>query len=590
MKISINHKITIIFTIVIAVILLGVFIYLNSSLRDYTYQRIKTNLLKELKLATSFLEHLDKKDYKVYELDRIADEIGKDLGTRATVIGLNGVVYGDTDLNEKHLYEIENHIDRPEVQDALTNEIGESTRFSTTIKKNMLYMAATFGEDKKEGIIRLSMPLSEIESISAHLKKILVLSLVIAFIFSIVISYIVTILISRPIKEISYTAQSISNGDFSKRSSVGTQDEIGELSKSINFMSDQIKSKIDEVTSNKSRLEAVLLSMFEGVIVVDSDGDILLINKALKDLLAIKENPEGKSALEVIRNIEIQDMIDTVLKKQTDVKSHEISVFAPETKTFMVHAVPVMHEEKPEGAVLVFHDITELRQLENIRKEFVANVSHELRTPVSNIKGYAETLMEGALDDKKHAKEFLKIIHSDSERLAALINDLLDLSKIESGKLLLQLRPYSIKAIIKNILSKFDRLTENKSIKIAVIISDSISKVLIDENKIAQVLFNLIDNAVKYTQGGGNIIINAKEIGDFIKVDVSDTGIGISQEHIPRLFERFYRIDKARSRELGGTGLGLSIVKHIIKAHNGEISVESIVGKGSTFSFTLPKA
>jgi len=590
MKLGINYKITIIFVIVIAITLLGVFLYLDDSLTCRTLERIKTSLLKESKLSAFLLESFLSSDQAFYKLDDVADEIGMSLGTRVTIIGIDGIVYGDTDLDGKGLTEVENHADRTEVQEAIKRGFGISTRFSTTVQKNMLYVTALFGKDKPQGIVRLSIPLSEIDLISLRLKKILAVSVVFAFIFSIIASFFITKLISKPIRELSWAAKCIARGDFSKRSNVESKDEIGELARSINFMSDQIKLKIDEVTSNRSRLEAVLLSMFEGVIVVDKDGMILLINQAIKELLSIKEEPKGRSTIEIVRNLEVQSIVDVVLKRGKGVESREITILVPEEKTLVVHATAVRRGGEIEGAVLVFHDITELRRLENIRKDFIANVSHELRTPISNIKGYAETLLEGAIDDKEHAKEFVEIVHSDAERLAMLINDLLDLSKVESGKILPELKPVVVSILIKNILSKLDRLIKKKNISVELLTMDDLSKVLIDDNMISQVLLNLIDNAIKYTPEKGVITIGVRERDNFIEIYITDTGIGIGQEHIPRIFERFYRVDKARSRDLGGTGLGLSIVKHIVQAHKGDVFVESILGKGSTFSFTLLKA
>jgi two-component system phosphate regulon sensor histidine kinase PhoR len=263
----------------------------------------------------------------------------------------------------------------------------------------------------------------------------------------------------------------------------------------------------------------------------------------------------------------------------------------PEEKILLVHATPVIQEERTEGAVLVFHDITELRKLEKIRQDFVANVSHELRTPISNIKGYAETLLEGAVHDKENVEDFIQIISSNSEHLANLINDILDLSKIESGKLEMERKPCNIYPLAQKIVSGLQRQADDQQVTIEINIEKDLPKILADEKRLAQVLLNLIDNAIKYNKKGGKVIITAhKKNTHFIQVDISDTGIGISENDLPRVFERFYRIDKARSREMGGTGLGLSIVKHIVQAHGGDVSTSSILGKGSTFSFTIPRA
>ncbi|MCK4917352.1 MAG: HAMP domain-containing protein [Candidatus Omnitrophica bacterium] len=590
MRINIQHKITFIFITTSATILLGVFFYLRVNLKEYTYNRIKINVTKQIKLCKSYLTDITLKNSSSYYLDDIADTISSDLDLRVTIIGIDGTVYGDSELKADELINIENHIYRPEVQQALLSGIGESRRFSTTIKKDFIYIASIFRNNDTRGIIRLSIPLLEVELISNRLKKLLLISFLVAFAITILISFLSSIFISKPIREISLISKEIAQGNFSKKIFITSDDEIGDLAKSFNFMSEQIRLRVQKITANKSRLEAVLLSMFEGVMVIDFKGVVLLMNQPLKNFLCVKEEFEGKRPLEVIRNIEIQEIADKVLKLKKGVKSCEISILVPEEKILLVNAAPILREGKSEGAVLVFHDITNLRRLENIRQDFVANVSHELRTPVSSIKGYAETLLDGALGDKENAKEFLKIIHSDSDRLAKLINDLLDLSRIESDKLNLALKPCVLDLVVRRVVSGLEIQAKAKLLTININIPKNISRIKADENRIAQVLLNLIDNAVKYTNDQGKILISATDQGEFILVDVSDTGIGIPEKDISRLFERFYRVDKARSRELGGTGLGLSIVKHIVSVHHGKVSVQSVLGQGSTFSFTIPKA
>lgn len=590
MRVNIHYKITAIFGIITACILFGIYLYLNISLKEHTFQRIRTNLLKELHLTKSFLDGSFFEPLQSQELDVIADKIGNGLDKRVTIISHEGVVLGDSELEGKELAEVENHFYRPEVQDALKAGIGESRRFSTTIKKDMFYIASTFGMKDTQGIIRLSMPLSEIELVSDRLKDTVVVSLLLAFILTVVVGFIASIFISKPIKEMAWIAKGIAAGDYSKKITVATNDEIKDLADAFNYMSQQIRLRIEEVTLSKSRLEAVLLSMFEGVMVVDKKGTILLINQTLKDLLQAKEEPVGRKPLEVIRNIEIQEIADSALKLDKGVESREILLLLDEEKVLMVHATPIIREKVIDGAVLVFHDITGLRRLEKIRQDFVANVSHELRTPVTTIKGYSETLLEGALEDKENARDFLRIIHSDSDRLARLIDDLLDLSKIESGKLKMVLKPCSLMPIVERVIHGLERYAKDKSITIKLDIPNNIPKLLADESRLAQVLLNLVDNAIKYTESKGMLTISAREQDKFVRIDVSDTGVGIPEKDLPRIFERFYRVDKARSRELGGTGLGLSIVKHIVQAHRGEVSVRSALGQGSTFSFIIPKA
>ncbi|MBU1087730.1 MAG: HAMP domain-containing protein [Candidatus Omnitrophica bacterium] len=590
MKIKIQHKITTIFIIISGFILLGLFIYLSNNLKDYTYKRIKTNVKKQLELVKTYIEDVPITNITSYVLDPIADKIGHDLDLRTTFIALDGTVFGDSEFDLDELSKVENHLYRPEVQQAMQSGIGQSRRFSTTVKKDFLYTAVLFKKNNSQGIVRLSIPLSEIDELLNNLTLTLEIALLAAFLLAGLVSYLASIFISRPIKEISWAAKDIAQGNFARKILIYSNDEIGDLANAFNYMSEQIETKIEEVSQSKSRLEAVFLSMFEGVMIVDTEGAVLLMNQALKNVLKVKENPIGKKPIEVIRNLQIQEIVENVLEPESALIAKEISTLLPEEKVLLVHATRIEKDKQTEGAVLVFHDVTALRGLEKIRQEFVANVSHELRTPISSIKGFAETLLSGAMEDQENARDFLKIILADSDRLACLIDDLLNLSKIESGKLIMEKKSCKIAEIVEKVIASLKVQLKDKSIIAKINIPVNIPNVLADETRIKQVLLNLVENAIKYNIPDGEIIISAQEIGSFIKVDIMDTGIGIPNKDLPRLFERFYRVDKARSRELGGTGLGLSIVKHIIQSHGGEVFVESVERKGSTFSFTIPRA
>ncbi|MBD3426815.1 MAG: HAMP domain-containing protein [Candidatus Omnitrophica bacterium] len=586
MRLNIQYKITIIFVLLFAVILFGTYLYLDNALIEKAYRRMKTNLLKESVLTKMIFEKAMSDGTAGRELDLIANEVGESLGLRVTLIGLDGKVLGDTDLDQEELARVENHLYRPEVQEALLTGTGESIRFSTTVQKNLLYMAKRMDR----GVVRLAVPLSDVEFISSRLKRTLSVSILLAFLFAMIASFFTSILISKPLRSMSELAKKIAGGDFSERVLIRSNDEIGDLAKSFNDMSEQIRARIDEVITGRSRFEAVLLNMFDGVMVVDSRGIILLMNPSLMSVLMVQDNPAGKKPVEVLRNVDVQEMTDSVLKLTEGVESREITLLLDEEKTFFVHGTPILREEKTEGAVLVFHDITELRKLEKIRKDFVANVSHELRTPVSNIQGYSETLLEGALEDKTHAEEFVRIIHAAADRLAKLIEDLLSLSGIESGKVRSELKPCSIYPITRKVLSGLERQAREKNINIEVNIPGDLPEIMADDMRISQVMLNLVDNAIKYSEEGGSVEIRASREEGLVKISVFDNGIGIPERDLPRIFERFYRVDKARSRELGGTGLGLSIVKHIIQDHGGDVWVESTPGKGSTFFFTVPRA
>jgi two-component system phosphate regulon sensor histidine kinase PhoR len=589
-KVPLKYKITLIFGFIFVVTFIGIYFYLDVNLTSHTFTRTRNTLTNQIHLARSYLKTAHEKGMGIDAIDAIADKIASDLNLRVTIIDHEGKVWGDSQLDRKGLDTVENHLYRPEVQDALENGKGESRRFSTTLQQDMFYVAQPFNISYLKGVIRLSIPLVDLDIISDRLKNVLSVSLLFALLFAILISYFASIFISQPIRDVSQTARKIAEGDFSRKVAAHTRDEIGDLADAFNFMSDQIKDRIEEFMINKSRLEAVLLSMVEGVMAIDLNSEIILMNETLKDFLQVKEDVAGRRPIEVVRNIEIQEIVDKALESKSKVESYEVTILLPYERITLIHATSLVRDNNVEGVVLVFHDITELRKLENIRKDFVANVSHELRTPVTSIKGYAETLINGAIEDEQNALDFLKIIYKDSERLAKLVEDLLDLSKIESGKVNLDVSPQPLQPIIDRVLAGLSMQIRERMITVDVNLPKKLPKVLIDERAIAQVFLNLIENAIKYNRPSGKVIISAREHEEFIQVDVEDTGIGIPQEDIDRIFERFYRVDKAHSRELGGTGLGLSIVKHMINLHKGEVFAQSKPDEGSIFSFTIPKA
>lgn len=592
MRINIQYKITVVFAAISAIILLGVYLYLQNHLTAQTLQQLQANLRSKINLAARYLEQQYSARLSLSQVDQIADAIGEDLSLRVTIIAVDGRVLGDSNLTATMVEQVENHLYRPEVQDALKSGLGLSRRFSQTVRQELMYMAVPFhrpGSDGPEGIIRLAVPLAEINEVTAGLTNFLLVALGIAFVVSLALGFAGSHLISKPLTEVSSISKSMAAGDFSKVVAIHSNDEFGDLSTAINYMSKQIKERIEEVVSSRLRLEAVLLSMFDGVLVMNAEGKIILMNKALRELLQVTEEVVGKKPIEVIRNVEIQEIATEVLESRVGAISREISALFPREKHLIIHATPVRLHDEVDGAVMVFHNITELRRLETVRKDFVANVSHELRTPITNIKGYAETLLEGALSDQSNAEDFTKIIHSESERLAKLVEDVLDLSRIESGKMEFHFKPHAVADLVTRVEAGLSKQFQHKGITLRKEIPEDIGDVRCDGPSIAQVLLNLIENAVKYNKDGGTVTIAARQKGKYCEISITDTGIGIPEGDLPRIFERFYRVDKAHSREIGGTGLGLSIVKHIVQAHQGEVRVTSQIGIGSCFRFTLPR-
>ncbi len=590
MRVSIKTKILLLIFGIIATVIFGLCVYLNYSLTNITIANLKAQLQRQTKFAEQYLLTRMSSGTTARDIDVIADQIGRSLKLRVSIIDADGVVLGDSELNREQLAVVENHRTRPEVVAAFRHGYGEAERYSSTIDEDLLYYALRIEENPYiSGLIRLSVKLSTVDVLSQKMTQILILGIVTALVLVLVFSYVATALVSKPITEISQIAREIANGNFDHSPRIYSNDEIGDLSKSINYMSKQISQRIYEVSQNRSRLEAVFLNMFDGIMIVANDGSIMLTNDMLKEFIHFEDDPIGKKPLQVVRNIEIKDIIDDILKYEEKFLKREIHVHDPDEKILLVHASAIEHDGEKDGAVLVFHDITEMRKLETMRRDFVANVSHELRTPITSIKGYAETLSEGALSDRKAAEEFVNIIKVDAERLGSLVDDILDLSKIESGKFELQKEPVQLKKVIDRVLLVVANKSKKHKIDITAKIAKDIDVVNCDEFSLEQVLINLLENAIKYNKENGSIVIDVKETPEEFVFDVQDTGIGIPEKDLPRIFEKFYRVDKARSREIGGTGLGLSIVKHLVQAHYGKVSVDSELNVGTTFTFTIPK-
>lgn len=394
--------------------------------------------------------------------------------------------------------------------------------------------------------------------------------------------------IAGPIDKVVRVSRKFAEGDISGRIIHDTDDEIGDLAADLNKMAESVEKKISTVEMQNQRLEAIFNSMIEGVIKVDRTGRISSVNPAVERMFGILDKDvKGKFFLEAVRNNDISDIISGVLEHGRSM-SGEVNLVWPIRGVFRINAVPVFDSgAAAEGCLVVIHDITEIRKLETIRRDFVANVSHELKTPLTSIKGFVETLLEGALDDKKNNRDFLKIIQDHAERLDKLVDDLLSLSRIESKGITLGTCELDLARIFEDVIPAFMSQLKKKNITVRNGLTGKLV-VIGDKDKIGQVFINLIDNAIKFNRENGYIKVYEQRTGGEIKIIVEDSGTGIPEKDRPRIFERFYRVDKARSRELGGTGLGLSIVKHIIELHGGKVGVESVEGLGSKFWFTLP--
>lgn len=563
--------------------------WLSSTLGKYMQDETTAGLLSEARLArlTSTREIGDMRR----DAPGMAAAIARETRARVTIISLRGEVLGDSDVNTAELKELENHLTRPEVQQALKSGQGSSVRHSATLRTDMLYVAFPFRDSGgEEGVLRLALPLSSLQQTRASLHAILALSLAAALFISLILSYILSNVTSQSLRTMAKIAAQIGRGEFGRRVPITSRDEVGELAAVMNDMALRIEGELKSVAAEKNRLDTILRGMGEGVMVTDASGVITLVNPAFRTLFDLREEVEGKPLINISRHPSLHDAFKSAVETKSE-KVEEITLPLFEGKTVLTHWVPLLEGERLQGVVAVFHDISDLKRLEKVRRDFVANVSHELRTPVTVIKGYAETLLSGALTtDPERAVGFLEKIDRHAERLGSLVSDLLVLSELEAGEKPPQPAPVAIEGAVGHSCALLEEKARNKKISIDRHGIEGAPPVLADRGKLEQVMVNLLDNAIKYTPENGSITISAKEEGGMVTILVADTGIGIPARDLPRIFERFYRVDTARSREQGGTGLGLAIVKHIIQLHGGSIAVESTPGRGSTFSVSLRKA
>jgi two-component system phosphate regulon sensor histidine kinase PhoR len=501
---------------------------------------------------------------------------------------------------------MENHSDRQEIKDAEVNGVGSSIRLSKTLKRDLFYLAISVTKNSEKTFLRMSVPLHDID---AAVRKVKIQILTASFVSLLLVFFIgifQTGRIIKTIEEITAFSQAVASGDFRKRLFPKGKDELSELTRNVGNMSQELQGRLKQSEEERYMIEAILINMSDGLMLTDKQGRILLSNLAVKRLFRIESSIEGKTVMEVMRKAELVEIIDRVAEKR-ETTSCEIEIAYPKELFLMVTAAPYLVKGELSGAVLAFHDITRLKQLEDIRKDFVANVSHEIRTPITAIKGFAETLLEGALDDRENAHKFLETIKNHSERLNSLVSDLLTLSRIELGDIKIETEAVNLSNVIATVFETLKEKAQSKGLYLKKEIPFESQEVKADRNRLIQILLNLVDNGIKFTEHGGvTIRVRSEELQfksekentelltlnsqrrNFTEISVEDTGIGIPKKHLSRLGERFYRVDKARSRELGGTGLGLAIVKHLVKAHGWEMEIESTPGKGTAVKIVIP--
>lgn len=560
--------------------------YLSNVLERILTDRIESDLFVRAQLVERDAAQASFAETDFAQWDALADDLGKRANARVTIISQAGVVMGDSEVALDQIPKVENHGQRPEIVEALAKGRGVSQRLSATVGVRLLYVAIPFDHaGATAGVVRVAMPLVEVETARAQLDRALLWGSTIAFLVAVIASALSAELASRTARRLTEVARAMAKGDFTTRANASGNDELALLGRALDQLAQSLSRTLEKLRAERDFIGRIVNGMQEGVLLTDQAGKVALVNSALRQMLLLGADTQGKDPGDVVANAEIEGLIhEAGAKGHTSSAEIELSGLKP--RRLLVRAVPLLDE--PQGVLVLFVDVTEIRRLETLRRDFVANASHELRTPVTAVRSAAETLRGAAASDPEAAAHFMDIIERNAERLQLLVEDLLDLSRIEAREFRLSIEGVDLAAFADQILALFHDRAAKKRIQLQNRIPKDLAATRADRRALEQILTNLVDNALKYSPEGADIVVGAEREAAGIRVFVRDTGPGIEQRHLPRLFERFYRVDTGRSRELGGTGLGLSIVKHLVEALGGMIGVESALGKGTTFAFTLP--
>lgn len=597
---SIKNKIVKFTTIlvIIAITFAGIF---TSALARYFYKYEVKNSLENTAVLLSYEIKERLADNIKIDYDKLAKDYSRLLNnkpslsgsfsffTRITILDFSGNVLGESDSDIK---DMQNHSNRKEIKEAIAGKVGSDERFSQTIKMPYIYVAIPL--DAQKLIVRVSVPLYQLNSINKAFFLYTVFGILGGLLLTILISLKLSKVLTEPIHQLINTSKEISKGNYKKRVNIKAKDEIGQLADTFNEMADKLDETLSGIMDKNVRVDTVINSMRDGIIAIDTNYKILIINTIACDIFNIKHGPGiiGKNLIDIARNSKVNSILkETILNNVA--LTDEIILYLPKLGSDFIYKIytnPIKSTELNafnSGGVITFHDVTSVKKLEQIRTEFVSNVTHELKTPLTSIRGFVETLKNGAIEDTTVATKFLDIIDIEAERLYILINDILQLSEIEAMKKDDHLAENNLASIISEVIQLLQPYAEKKNIKLDINVNPN-AIIYANKNRIKQMLINLIDNAIKYNVENGQVFVTANKSNGKTIISIKDTGIGIPERHHSRIFERFYRVDKGRSRNMGGTGLGLSIVKHIVNLYSGDISIKSEPGKGTEFIIQLP--
>lgn len=572
----------------VVMVIVGVF---SGELMKSTYLNMKENQLEDdakILLQTTNMENLDL-DKDAATIQKSLDPLGEDIDARITVIDSKGDVVADT---KKDPEKLDNHMNRPEVTDILKKgeSVGISIRESDSLGYSMLYVAVPVKhQGKTDGVLRISISLESVDAAIAKLWGNLALIFGIALVIIAAISVFIARKITRPVREIIEVSTDLANHKYDSRIHGKISGELQDLSISVNTLAESLETQMFEIKQNEQRLNAIVQNLVSGVMLINVDKQVIMTNRTMYQILGETEIT-GKPFYEVIKSFALSQLIEATFETKT-IQQKEIILYFPREMILDASVSPILGENgEITGIILLLHDITQIRHLENVRSEFVTNVSHELKTPVTALKGFAETLLDGAMYDEVLLKKFLTIIKEESDRLHRLIMDILALSRIEQNPVAENVELVDVDEVIEQSARTIFEMATEKNIRVTIPEKTSASVMIeTDRDKLQQIVINLLSNAINYTPVDGKVEVKLIEQEAEVIIEVTDNGIGIPAKDIDRVFERFYRVDKARSRHSGGTGLGLSIVKHLVENCGGRIEVESQEEVGSTFRVTLPK-
>ncbi len=570
----------------VAVLLIGAILLRQSALVAVDGQLERIGREFELQLAAVPGDQFT--DSGLAALQTESNNVARLTATRITVIDVAGRVLCDTRESPSKM---ENHGHRPEIIEALNGGVGKATRYSETLDKTMQYVAVPMMQQRQiRGVVRVAVPMSVSDANISVMQMRLLLAIVAAASVVIVICFVAARWLSRPLEEVSEGARRLAGGDPTVLLPAPNNREMNRVVEALRTMSRQLEEHSHAMGRKGTEQQAVLSSMVEGVLAVDWRERVIILNGAAAQIIGGKQaDLVGRNLQEVIRNAELRRFASRALVSDEPIED-DVVLHGEVDRVLLVRGTALRDAQaRSIGAVIVLNDVTHYRHLENIRRDFVANVSHELKTPIASIKGFVETLLDGALDEPADARRFLGIVAKQADRLNAIIEDLLSLSKIEQSEEAadLPLETGLVRDVLAGAANECQALIEQRGVQLSVECDHNLTA-RINSPLLQQAVFNLIDNALKYSEPNKSVRLVCLVVQDEIQIHVIDQGSGIAKEHLPRLFERFYRVDKARSRKVGGTGLGLAIVKHIVQAHHGRVSVTSAIGVGSTFIIHLP--